>query len=85
MGISGMNNRVKSNLSLKNKNNKYRKAYFNQAVNLENQLKFKIPTEDDLLRTEESNRAFFKTEKRKNRILLGLSFFVVIMSYLWFT
>ncbi len=77
-----MNNRVKSNLSLKNKSNKYRKAYFNQAVNLEDEFKFKIPTEDDLLKDEKNNRTFLETEKRKNRVLLGLSFFVVIMCYL---
>ena len=84
MGIDGMNSRVKSNLSLKNKSNKYRKTAFTQKVKLEEKIKFKTPTEDDLLKTQKSNRAFLKNEKRKNRILLGLSFFIVTMFYLWF-
>lgn len=83
MGIDGMNNRIKTNLSLKNKSNKYRKAYFKQEVNLNGEFKFKIPTEDDLLKTQKSNREFLENEKGSKRIILGLSFFVVIIFYLW--
>ena len=56
MGSADMNNRIKGNLSLKNKSNKYRKAYFNQTVNLNDEFKFKTPTEEDLLQTQKSNR-----------------------------
>jgi hypothetical protein len=83
MGSADMNNRIKGNLSLKNKSNKYRKAYFNQTVNLNDEFEFKTPTEEDLLKTQKSNRAFLKKEKRKNRNLLGFSFLVVIIFYLW--
>lgn len=78
-----MNSRVKSNLSLKNKANKYRKTAFTQKVILKDEFKFKTPSEDDLLKTEKSNRVFLENEKRKNLTLLGLSFFVVIMFYFW--
>lgn len=83
MGASDMNNRIKSNLSLKNKSNKYRKAYFNQTMNLNEEFKFKTPTEDDLLKTQNSNREFLENEKRQNRILLAISFFISIVFYLW--
>ena len=78
-----MNSRVRTNLSLKNKNNRYRKTAFTQKVKLEEKIEFKTLTEDDFLKTQKSNRAFLKKEKRKNRTLFGLSFFVVIIFYLW--
>lgn len=84
MGIGGMNNRIKTNLSLKNKSNKYRKAYFKQEVKLRGKFKLKTPTEDNLLKTQKSNRAFLENEKRKNRLLLGLSFLFVLMFYVCF-
>ena len=84
MGIAGMNSRMRTNLALKNKSNKYRKTAFTQKVKLKEKIKFKTPTEKDLLKTRKSNRAFLKNEKMKTRILLGLSFFVVIMFYFWF-
>ena len=83
MGIAGMNSRVKTNLSLKNKSNKYRKAYFYQAVNLEDKFKFKTPTEDDLMKSRKSNQIFLEKEQKNSRNLLGLSFLVVIIFYLW--
>lgn len=83
MGIDGMNNRIKTNLSLKNKSNRYRKAYFNQEVNLNGKFKFKIPSEDDLLKTQKSNRAFLENEKRKKRVLLTFSFIISILFYFW--
>ncbi len=83
MGIAGMNNRIKTNLSLKNKSNKYRKVYFNRKVNWDEKMEFKKPTTDDLLKNKESNREFLAKEKRKNRIHLGLSFLIVITVYFW--
>jgi len=83
MGIDGMNNRIKTNLSLKNKSNKYRKAYFNQTVNLNDEFKFKKPTEGDLLKTQKSNREFLEKERKRKQILLTFSFLIVIVFYFW--
>lgn len=83
MGIGGMNNKIKTNLSLKNKSNKYRKAYFNQKVNLDEKMGFKKPTMDDLLKNQKSNREFLAKEKRKNQIHLGVSFLIVITVFFW--
>lgn len=83
MGISGMNNRVKTNLSLKNKSNKYRKAYFKQEINLVNQFEFNTPTEEDLLNSQKSNHTFLQKQKKKKRILLLISFFISIVFYFW--
>jgi len=73
-------------LALKDKNNKYRKATFSQKVKLENEFKFKTPTENELLKSQKSNRDFLEKERGKSRKLLGLSFLVVmifLIFYFW--
>lgn len=79
-----MNNRIKKNLSLKNRSNKYRRFYFNQEVNLTGEFKFKVPTQDDILEAQKSNQAFLEKEKMKERILLTTSFLISIAFYFWF-
>lgn len=85
MSIDGMNNRIKSNLSLKNKSNKYRKAAFKQMGKWNKRFQFKTPTEEDLLKTKKSNQEYAKYLKKRNSILLIISFLIkVVVFFLFF-
>ena len=81
MSIDGMNNRIKSNLSLKNKSNKYRKAAFKQVSKWNKKFHFKTSTEEDLLRTKKSNQEYAKYLKKRNSILLVISILIKVIFF----
>lgn len=81
MSIDGMNNRIKSNLSLKNKNNKYRKAAFKQVGKWNNKFQYKTSTEEDLQRTKKSNQEYAKYLKKRNSILLVISILIKVIFF----
>ncbi len=80
-----MANRVKNNATLKSKSNKFRKAYFNQTVNLDTKYQFRKPTELELIKSQKSNQKFIQARKKRNLIVFIISLLIgTVVAYFFF-